>query len=318
MVTNRVFSSLVITVILGFVSMVAPAEAQLNTQHVKGTVGLKSGSQPPPGVYFIAPLFYVYKTDEGKDRDGARLPFAADITTQVYGGGINVVTKIKLFGGFYGFQVVFPVGANNRIQGTEIDTNPGAGLSDSVITPITLGWHVTRADSTAGYTLFVPTGRYTDGANNNTGLGMWGHELSVGTTVYLTGSRQWHAATLATFDFQSKKEDSETKVGNVMNVEGGLGGDFLKGGLTAGLNYYASFKLTDDHIEGLPDILIRGKNKVFAVGPEVQLALARHNTLYGFLKVNYQWEVYARTTTQGSAMTILATFLMKPLKLSTP
>ena len=35
-----------------------------------------------------------------------------------------------------------------------------------------------------------------------------------------------------------------------MNLEGGFGGDCLKGGLTAGLNYYASFKLTDDHIEG--------------------------------------------------------------------
>jgi hypothetical protein len=253
-----------------------------------------------------------------KDRDGDRLPFAADLTSRVYGGGVSVVTKRKLFGGFYGFQVVFPVGANNRIQGTEIDANPGAGLTDSVITPINLGWHVKRADATAGYTIFVPTGRYTDGANNNTGLGMWGHELLVGTTVYLSDSRQWHAATLATFDFQSKKEDSETKVGNVMNLEGGLSGDFLKGGLTAGLNYYTSFKLTDDHIEGFPDMLIRGKNRVFAVGPEVQLALAKNNTLYGFLKVNSQWEVYARTTTQGSALTILATFLMKPLKLSNP
>ena len=309
---------MVIAVVLGCGSIVAPAEAQLNTQHIKGTVGLKSGSQAPPGVYFIAPLFYVYKTDDVKDRDGVRLPFTGDLTSQVYGGGINVVTKRKLFGGFYGFQVVLPVGANNRIQGTEIDANPGAGLSDSVITPISLGWHATRADSMAGYTIFVPTGRYTDGANNNTGLGMWGHELSVGTTVYLSESRQWHAATLATFDFQSKKEDSETKVGNVMNLEGGLGGDFLKGGLTAGLNYYASFKLTDDQIEGFRDILIRDKNRVFAVGPEVQLALARNNTLYGFLKVNYQWEVYARTTTQGSALTILASFLMKPLKLPNP
>jgi hypothetical protein len=317
-VTNRVSVRMVMVVVLASVCVAARAEAQLNTQHIKGTVGLKSGSQAPPGVYFIAPLFYVYKADDVKDRDGARLPFAADLTTQVYGGGINVVTKRKLFGGLYGFQVVFPAGANNRIQGTEIDANPGAGLSDSMITPINLGWHVKHADSTAGYTIFVPTGRYTDGANNNTGLGMWGHEFSVGTTVYLSESRQWHAATLATFDFQSKKKDSETKVGNVMNLEGGLGGDFLKGGLTAGVNYYTSFKLTDDHIEGFPDILIRGKNKVFAVGPEVQLALARKNTLYGFLKVNYQWEVYARTTTQGSAMTILATFLMKPLKLSNP
>jgi len=48
-----------------------------------------------------------------------------------------------------------------------------------------------------------------------------------------------------------------------MNLEGGVGADFLKGGLTAGLNYYASFKLTDDQFDGVPDI-VRGKNRVFA------------------------------------------------------
>jgi hypothetical protein len=37
----------------------------------------------------------------------------------------------------------------------------------------------------------------------------------------------------------------------------------------------------------------------------------------GFLK-NHQWEVYARTTTQRSALTVLATFFMKPVKLSNP
>jgi hypothetical protein len=150
-----------IAVVLVCVSLVAPAEAQLNTQHIKGTVGLKSGSQAPPGVYFIAPLYYVYKTDEVKDRGGNRLPFAADLTSHVYGGGVSIVTKRKLLGGFYGFQVVFPAGANNRIQGTEIDANPGAGLTDSVITPVSLGWHVKSADATAGYTVFAPTGART-------------------------------------------------------------------------------------------------------------------------------------------------------------
>src|SRR5688572_2588612 len=215
---------IVMVVVLTRVLGVPVAEAQLNTQHLKGTVGLKSGSQAPSGVYFIAPLLYVYETDEVKDDQGVRQPFAADLTSQVYGGGIIVVTKKKLFGGSYGFQVMFPVGANNRIQGTEIDANPGAGLTDSVLTPITLGWHVKRADVMAGYSIFAPTGRYSDGAADNTGLGMWGHELALGTTVYLNESRQWHAATMATFDFQSKKEDSETKVGNVMNLEGGVGG----------------------------------------------------------------------------------------------
>jgi hypothetical protein len=144
---------------------------------------------------------------------------------------------------------------------------------------------------------------------------MWGHELSVGTTVYLNEAKTWHAATLASFDFQSKKEDSETKVGNQMNLEGGMGADFLKGGLTVGLNYFAGFKLTDDRIEGLPGFLIRGKNKVFGLGPEVQMALARKGMLYGFVKVNYQWEVYARTKLQGSSLTILGTLLVKPIKL---
>jgi hypothetical protein len=294
---------------------VSPAHAQLNTQHIKGTVGLKAGSQPPPHTYVIAPLYYVYFTDTVKDRDGNKVPSDASLTSHAFGAGINVVTTKKILGGNYGFQVLFPVGANNRIQGTEIDANPGAGLTDSVVSPISLGWHFKRADAIAGYNIFVPTGRYTDGASDNTGLGMWGHELAFGTTVYLTESKQYHAATLVSFDFQSKKEDSETQVGNAMFLEGGIGGDFLKGGLTVGLNYYSGIKLSDDHIVGFPGILIRGKNRDFGLGPEVQLAVAKGNTVYGFLKVNYQWEVYARTATQGSSLTILMTLLAPPLKL---
>ncbi len=295
-----------------------PAQAQLNTQHIKGAAGLKSGSQPPPHVYILAPLLYVYNTDTVRDRDGNKFPIDASITSVAYAAGVSVVTTKKIFGGFYGYSILFPAGANNRIQGTEIDANPGGGLTDSAATPIQLGWHFKRADAIAAYNIFIPTGRFTFGASNNTGFGMWGHELAFGTTVYFNDDKEYHAATLASFDFQTKKKDSETKVGNQMNLEGGVGADFLKGGLTAGLVYYSAIKLTEDQIGGLAGILIRGKNKVFALGPEVQLALAKSNTVYGFLKVNYQWEVYARTTTQGTALTIMATFLFRPIKLQAP
>ena len=293
----------------------APVQAQLLTQHIKGTTGLKAGSQPPPHTYVVGPLIYVYNTDDVRTRNGDRLPIDASITSVAYGMGILWVTPKKILGANYGIEVLFPVGANNRLQGTEIDQNPGAGLTDSVIAPISLGWHFKRADAIAGYSIFVPTGRYEDGAADNTGFGMWGHELSAGTTVYLNEARSYHAATVVSFDFQSKKEDSETKVGNAMNLEGGVGADFLKGGLSTGLVYYASFKLSEDRIEGFPVNLPVAKSKVFALGPEVQLALARQGKLYGSLKVNYQWEVYARTATKGSELTILATFLMPPLKL---
>jgi hypothetical protein len=131
----------------------------------------------------------------------------------------------------------------------------------------------------------------------------------------LTETKQYHAATTMSFNFQSKKRDTETKVGNVMNLEGGVGGDFLKGGLTTGLAYYASFKLTEDQIEGIPAFLIRGKNKTFGLGPEASLALARKNTVYGFLRVAYFWETYARVTTQGTGFFTQATFLLRPLKI---
>jgi hypothetical protein len=133
--------------------------------------------------------------------------------------------------------------------------------------------------------------------------------------MFLNAKKQYHAATIVSFDFQSKKEDSETKAGNSMFLEGGAGGDFLKGGLTAGLAYYGGWKLSDDHIEGFPFVNVLGKNKTFALAPEASLALARNGTLYGFLRVAYYREVYARATTKGSAFTFALTFPYKPIKI---
>jgi len=212
----------------------------------------------PPGTYVIAPLFYIYDTDTVRTREGNRLPIDAHISSVALAGGLNLVTTKKILGGYYGFQLLFPVWANTRIQATEIDSNPGGGMTDSGIVPISLGWSFKRADALAVYTIYMPTGRYADGASDNTGMGMWGHEVMCGTTVYLNEARKYHAATVASFNFQSKKESSETKVGNAMNLEGGVGADFLGGGLTAGLVYYTSFKLTADRIEGFP---LRASNK---------------------------------------------------------
>ena len=314
----RRFSLVPVSWLVAILAVAAPASAQLNTQHIKGTVGLKGASQPPPHVYVIAPLLYFYSTDEVKDRNGDRVPIDASITSAATAAGLSVVTTKKLFGATYGYQFLFPVVINNRIQGTEIDSNPGAGMTDSALVPISLGWHAKRTDSMASYTIYMPTGRYAAGASDNAGFGMWGHELAGGATVYLNDKRTYHAATVASLTFQSKKEQSETKVGTALNLEGGVGGDFAQGKLTAGLVYYASFKMTDDQIDGVPQELIRGRNKVFALGPEVSFPLGRKGTLYGFLKVNYQHELYARVTTQGGELTILATFLMPALKLPKP
>jgi hypothetical protein len=233
-----------------------------------------------------------------------------------FAGGYSHVTTKKILGGLYGFTVLFPAGANNRIQGTEINQNPGAGLTDSVVEPIVLGWHGKRADAIASFSIYVPTGRYQDGAQNNTGMGMWGYEPALGTTVYLDEKKQYHAATLLSFDMQSKKEDSVAKVGNQLNLEGGVGGDFMMGKLTLGAAYYASFKVSDDTFaSAIAGQLIQGRNKTFGLGPEATFTLEGHHTIYGFITTRVFWEPYARVSTKGTGFLIQATLLAKPIEL---
>lgn len=288
--------------------------AQLNGSNIKGDTGLKAGSQAPPGAYVAVPLWF-YTADAVKDRDGHEV-LTGSIDSALFGVALNVVTQKKLFGGNYGFLVVLPW-ANNRVQGAEdFDSNPGSGITDMYVQPISLGWHTPGADFTAAYGLFLATGRYEDGADNNTGLGMFGQEVLLGTTLYLNKQRSLHAATAATFDFLSEKKDSETRVGNIPNLEGGFGADFLKGGLTVGLAYYGTFKLTDDTFDArLAPRLIRDKNRVWGLGPEVTLALATKQAVYGFVTLRYQWELAARTSTEGAAWNILAVFPLKPIRL---
>ena len=290
------------------------ASAQLNGQNIKGDAGLKSGSQAPPGAYVAVPLWF-YTADEVKNRNGETV-LSGKLDAAVFGAALNVVTPKKLVGANYGFLVVLPW-ANNRVQGAEdFDSNPGVGLTDMYVQPINLGWHTPRADVILAYGLYLPTGRYEDGADNNTGLGMWAQEFLAGTTLYLNSARSLHAATTATFNVQSKKRDSNTKVGNILNLEGGAGADFLGGGLTAGLAYYGTFKVSDDQFDSpLAQLLVRGRNRVWGLGPEVTLAIAASKTVYGFVTVRYQWELAARTTTQGAAWNILATFPLKPIRL---
>ena len=44
-------SSVVTAIVLAGAVSATTAQGQLNTQHIKGVIGLKGGSPPPPGTY---------------------------------------------------------------------------------------------------------------------------------------------------------------------------------------------------------------------------------------------------------------------------
>lgn len=132
----------------------------------------------------------------------------------------------------------------------------GLGFSDMYVQPLQLGWHKKRYDALAGYGLYMPTGRFTAGASDNHGLGMWSHELSAGATVYLDEKKQWHAATNAYYNIQSHIKGTNRKAGNVLSLEGGVGRTFCSGLCNVGVDYYTQWKVTDDTFPNVPQALL--------------------------------------------------------------
>jgi hypothetical protein len=305
---------------------VGPAHAQLNGSHTLGDFGVNSGTQPAPGFY--GALFYLhYGTDTIKDADGNTVRLAQDAPSSL---GVSAfapmawyVSKTKFLGANYGALVVFPF-ANASLEAPAFDlgSTVGTTFSDLLVRPIDLGWHTTRADIAAGFQLYAPTGRYERGGDDNIGKGMWSYEPFLGTTVYFDEKKTFSLATTAYWEFHGTKEDSDTKVGQILTLEGGLGKSFLGGGLIIGAAYYAQWKLTEDQLRsfelprgGAVEINARNKHKVFGFGPDVTLPVATKSKLYALVNIRYLWETGAKTKTEGQTLVVTATFPIPSVKL---
>jgi hypothetical protein len=302
-----------------------PAQAQLNGENLLGDVGVKSGTQPNPGLY-VGMLYYRYYTDTIKDRNGDRITLdpnqGGSQTINAFVPLVTYISQAKVLGANYGMMAVMPL-ANGSLEapafgfGPDISTGPG----DLYLVPLQLGWHLPRADATIAFGFFAPTGRYTSGAADNVGKGMWSYEFSGGTTVYLDERKTLSVATTAYWEIHSKKKDSGSipigpltltgvTVGQLLTLEGGVGKSFLDGAASAGLAYYTQSKVTADDfgfpidIPGGPTI---GKHRVWAFGPDVTVPIAAKSKLISLVNVRYLWETGARVKTEGQSLVVTVT-----------
>ena len=291
------------------------AAAQSLGQNLRGDAGLKSATQAAPGAYVVAPV-WAQSADQLRGADGEVLA-TGQLNAAVFGVGLSYVTNQKVAGANYGFLVTAPW-SSNRLQTNQIDQDAGTGFTDMYVQPVNLGWHAKRADFLLAYGLYLPTGSFEVGASDNHGLGMWGHELVAGATVYLDAGRQWHAATTASFNFFSEKKGTDRRVGNILTLEGGLGRDFRGGTLTAGAAYYAGYKLTADDLGAAAGGLVLPKDRGYGVGPELTVALKTSKAIYGSVTVRYLFGMGTRVGVEGNTLSVLAAFMLKPVKLPPP
>lgn len=303
----------------------SPAHAQLNGENLLGDNGVKSGTQPAPGFY-VGTLYYGYKTDTIKGPDGSIVnPDPSRSGSQTINSLVPLITyvsKAKILGANFGVMAVVPFGAGSlEAPALGLDQQVSMGPSDIYVVPAQLGWHLKRADAIAAFAFFAPTGRYSAGADDNVGKGMWSYEVSGGGTVYLDEARTISIATTAYWETHTKKDGtagmhigsvplSGVKVGQLMTLEGGAGKSFKQGALSVGMAYYAQWKITDDQFgvpAGVPLPSIP-RHRVFGLGPDVTIPIASKSTLISLVNVRYLREVGAEVKTQGQSLVVTASF----------
>ena len=285
----------------------AASNAQLNIPVIRGDNGVKSGTQPGPGIY-ISGILYVYDTNTLVDRNGTRSN-RVGINQTFAGLGVTKVWKKKILGGNYSATIVLPV-LNAAISTPQQASNTGIGYSDTYAQPINLGWHKKKYDVMTWYGIYMPTGRFTAGGSDNHGLGMWSHEFGAGPTVYLDKKKTWSAATVATFNIQSHIRGTNRKAGNVLSLEGGVGKSFCSGLCNVGVDYYTQWKVTDDRLPNVPPAFV-AKHRYYGLGGEVSGVIPISAKTLTIFKVAAFHEMGNRVATQGNSI-ILSFVLAKP------
>lgn len=285
------------SLIFAALAVVSARSALAQQNFVPGFAGLKDGSQAPPGLF--ASVAYWNLDANTLIVNGTSIRLHPGVTQQFGGIGLSWVTTHKLWGGDYGATALFGV-ATSRVELDEIRVNSTSdwGVTSTYLQPLSLGWHLNREDVLVGYAVYLPTGRYTFGASNNSGLGMWTQELSAGTTVYFNAKKKSpHLALTLYYDINSEKHDTTFTQSNPLTLEGGLGANY--GGKTfagwAGIVGFAQGNVTQSTFRvtvPAPLTLTLPRSRSFGLGPEV-------TTLMGALTLRYLWEFGGNNTLQG-------------------
>lgn len=159
-----------------------------------------AGYLPEPGFY-LRNDFYVYQGNaqimpfSGRVEVDLRSRLITDLIAGTY------VTPLKIFGANYAVGLIWSSVTNSFLKGTlQFDTRfpelnrfldrrfggseegSYTGVSDLVLTPINLGWHLGQLHIMAFGNLYAPVGSYNSERRLNTGLNRWALEPNVAVT----------------------------------------------------------------------------------------------------------------------------------------
>ena len=305
------FRRLALVAALSAVCLIAhvdSARAQIRGLYAPGMNATNSGVLPETGLTYLA-FVQPYTFDELKAPDGEKLP--VNLTTSVFveQNLFLWVSDRKILGGTYAAFADLPI-ANTSLTLVRFGAlQAGSGLGDSYYSPFTLGWQRSRADIQAGYGFVAPTGRFHQGASDNTGGGYWGQMLSTGQTVYLTASKGTAISAYELYEFHGTQKDTDVHPGQTFDIDYSVTQMLpLKQDkstlLQVGLVGYGQYQTTN-HSGGnvIPAIAARTHYKVNALGATAGVVVPKQKVSVG---VKYLKEFANEATVEGHSLQIVA------------
>ena len=165
------------------------------------------------------------------------------------------------------------------------------------------------------YGLCMPTGKYTPGGDDNSGLGMLTNEFGAGTTLFLDADKNWGLSVMAFHEIHPDKKDTDIQAGDVLTIEGGLGRSWYERPLSVRVAYYAQWKMTKDSIGSLdqiapilPSELTLERSCVYGFGPEINFPILSRGSLVRLVTARYQWEFDNRSTLESETFNLFSIF----------
>lgn len=275
------------------------ARAQQQIGHkALGTLGLQAGSQAPVGLYLVDQFDY-YHSSEVVDRNGQAVPIGLNLDLLASTFGVAATLELPRIATYVNASVGVPlVYLNASTQNPRLSVQP-SGLGDVFVQPLKLGWRPGPLELVAGYSFSAPTASFDTEGSTDAGRGEWTHELSLGGTLHFGPGKIVNLSALTSFDIYGTKLGVDLRRGDTLQVQGGLGA--VVGIFNLGVAGYALWQVTDYSGSALAAALRGARDRVYGVGPEVDLAIP---ALLGQLTLRYTQDVADRTRPVGHMLVI--------------
>ena len=294
---------------VGLIALASAATAQTpvdGSHYAAGTHGIKGGSTPEPGIYLEDEnLFYTGTSSQMPDYHTFVYVQAPQLTW---------ITGWKFLDASVGMDIEVPLEYREVSYSTSIQTPGGPvltvnvkddqfGLGDIKLEPLILAWHWQHFDTTAAYSLFVPSGNFSAGRLANLGDDEWANMISLGGVWYPDDKKTWAISILHHYEINASQVGSVFSVtpgggfpvttyqkvpGSVYTLEAGVSKTIMDN-TDVGLFGYYQKQFTD----GSAAVVTFRDSEVAGIGPEISTTIPRWN-LTASVRYAYEFTAYDR------------------------